>query len=293
MNMFSRFFLIAALGIWSLPAAAAPNWSDVDRALGQPGQEQAGGVHRYSFPRSDLKVQLDGVRIKPALALGSWAAFLPMGDQAMVMGDLVLTHEEVNPVLSRLLAGGLSITALHNHLLRSSPGTMYMHVAGRGDAVTLAKALRTALAVTKTPATAAASPRSPTAPLGFDGVAVEREMKAAGKRNGGVLQFSFARGEQVNEQGMEIPAAMGLGTAINFQGKAGGKAAITGDFVLTAKEVDPVLRALRGGGVEVTALHNHMLDDQPRLFFMHFWAHADAISLARTLRAALNRMNVR
>ena len=133
-----------ALGFASLllasPAWAAPDWSAVDRAIGRAGAEQPGGVHRYSFPRSDLSVTLDGVTIKPSLALGSWAAFQPMGDEAMVMGDLVLTHDEVNPVLSRLLASGFTITALHNHLLRSSPATMYMHIAGHGDPVKLAPA---------------------------------------------------------------------------------------------------------------------------------------------------------
>ena len=282
-------FLIA---LASHPAWGAVDWSAVDKAVGRPGQEQAGGVHRYSFPRADLKVTLDGVAIKPALALGSWAAFLPEGDQAMVMGDLVLTHQEVNPVLSRLLAGGMTITALHNHLLRSTPATMYMHISGHGDPVKLASVLANALAATRTPPASPAASPAP-AVVGFDTTAVEHALGATGKPNGGVLQFSFPRADQVSEQGMAVPASMGLATAINFQATGAGKAAISGDFVLVGSEVDPVLRALRSGGIEVTALHNHMIGEEPRLFFMHFWANADAMQLAHTLRGALDRIKLK
>jgi uncharacterized protein DUF1259 len=280
--------LLASLGV---PAQAAIDWSAVDKAIGRSGQEQAGGVHRYNFPRSDLKVTLDGVAIKPALALGSWAAFLPDGDQTMVMGDLVLTHQEVNPVLSRLLAGGMTITALHNHLLRSTPATMYMHINGHGDPVKLASALAGALATTRTPPPQPSA--SPPPVTGFDTAAVERALGATGKPNGGVLQFSFPRMDQVTENGMAMPSSMGLGTAINFEPTSAGRAAISGDFVLVGSEVDPVLRALRAGGIEVTALHNHMIGEEPRLFFMHFWANADAVQLARTLRSALDKMKIK
>lgn len=282
----------------STAASAAPDWAKVDRTLGRPGTEQAGGVHRYGFPRSDLRVTLDGVAIRPALALGSWAAFQPMGDEVMVMGDLVLTHDEVNPVMSRLLASGFTITALHNHLLRSSPATMYMHIAGHGDPVRLATALRQALEASRTPLAApsrdsqppsAGADRSP--PLDLDTAALDELMGVKGKANGGVYHYSFPRAERLTDGGMETPPTMGTATAINFQPTGGGRAAITGDFVLVASEVDPVLHALRTNGIEVTALHNHMLNDEPRLFFMHFWANDDAAKLARGLRTALDRMN--
>ena len=275
------------------PAWAAPDWSAVDRAIGRAGAEQPGGVHRYSFPRSDLSVTLDGVTIKPSLALGSWAAFQPMGDEAMVMGDLVLTHDEVNPVLSRLLASGFTITALHNHLLRSSPATMYMHIAGHGDPVKLAAALRQALSASRTPLAAPQSPSASAAAsrLDLDVAPLNRLMGGEGKTAGGILQYSFPRAERLMDGDMETPPTMGTATAINFQPTGDGRAAITGDFVLVANEVDPVLRVLRTNGIEVTALHNHMLNDEPRLFFMHFWANDDAAKLARGLRAALDRMN--
>ena len=281
------------------PEANRDRWVLVDKSLGRAGTTQPDGVRRYGFPRSDLNVRLDGVTIKPALALGSWAAFHPMGDQVMIMGDLVLTHEEVNPVMSRLLASGFTITALHNHLLRSAPATMYMHIGGHGDPVKLATALREALAASRTPMTAPSRDSQPPSagagsspPIALDTAALDRLMDGKGKPNGGVYQFSFPRAEKLSDGGMPAPASMGTATAINFQPTGSGRAAITGDFVLTAAEVDPVLRALRAGGIEVTALHNHMLDDQPRLFFMHFWANDDAQKLARGLRAALDKTNV-
>ncbi|WP_245841906.1 DUF1259 domain-containing protein [Sphingomonas lenta] len=296
--------LAAPAAAQSNPQAAPPQvtgdrWAAVDRSLGRTGTTQADGVRRYGFPRSDLNVQLDGVTIKPALALGSWAAFHPMGDQVMVMGDLVLTHEEVNSVMSRLLASGYTITALHNHLLRSAPATMYMHISGHGDPVKLATALREALSASRTPLAAPSRDSQPPSagagsspPIALDTAALDQLMGTKGKPNGGVYQFSFPRAEKPTDGGRPAPASMGTATAINFQPTGSGRAAITGDFVLTAAEVDPVLRELRTNAIEVTALHNHMLRDQPRLFFMHFWGHDDAAKLARGLRAALDKTNV-
>jgi hypothetical protein len=273
-------------------AGAATNWSSVDKVMGRAGAVQAGDVHRYSFPRSDLAVTLDGITIKPALALGSWLAFRDMGDRAEVMGDLVLTQQEVNPVLSRLLAGGLIITALHNHLLRSSPATMYMHVHGEGDAVRLATMLRQALSASRTPT---GTPPAPTAPaaISLDTRALDGAFGAQGKAAGGTYQFSFPRAEQITENGMPVPASLGLATAINFQPTTSGRAVATGDFVMVGSEVGPVLTELRNHGIEVTALHNHLVGEQPRLFFMHFWGNDQASRLAQGLRAALDRMNLK
>ena len=282
-------FLIFGL-LLSGQAEAATDWPSVDDALGRGGNVQAGDVHRYSFPRSDLAVTLDGVRIKPALALGSWLAFRDSGDQAEMIGDLVLTQQEVNPVLSRLLEGGLTITALHNHLLRSVPGTMYMHVHGMGDAVKLATTLRFALSASRTPAAAPSPASAETLPL--DTKALDAALGGQGKVAGGTYQFSFPRAEQITEGGMPVPPSLGLATAINFQPTSKGRAVATGDFVLIASEVTPVLTALRQHGIEVTALHNHLASEQPRLFFMHFWGNADAATLAQGLRAALERMNL-
>jgi hypothetical protein len=216
-----------------------------------------------------------------------------MGGEAMVMGDLVLLHDEVNPVMKKLVEGGIEITALHNHLLRSSPATMYMHFYGRGDPVRLAAALRAGLAESQTPLGAPAPAGSPPPPLDIDTGALDQTLGAKGNVNAGVYAFNFPRAETITEDGMPIPVGMGSGIVINFQPTGGGKAAITGDFVLIASEVNPVLKTLREGGIEVTALHSHMLTEQPRLFFMHFWANDDAAKLAASLKAALGKVNLR
>jgi hypothetical protein len=271
----------------------ARSWTAVDQALGRSGTTQPDGVRRYSFPRSDLKVELDGVTIKPALALGSWLAFEPVGrsGRGMVMGDLVLTQDEVNPVMGELLRDGIKVTAVHNHLLRSSPSIMYMHVQGEGELGRVATSLHAALGLSHTPLQPPSSAAAP--PLDLDTSAIDRIIGRPGKANGGVYQFAIPRREAITEGAMAVGASMGTGTGINFQPTGGGKAAVTGDFVLLAKEVDPVMRSLRASGIEVTALHSHMLGEQPRLYFMHFWAVADAQRLATGLRSALDKMNLR
>jgi hypothetical protein len=269
----------------------AIQWTDVATALGRAGTMQAGDVYKVSFPRSDLNVVANGVNIKPALALGSWVAFAPDGDHAMVMGDLVLLESEVNPVISILQAGGIEQSAVHNHLIGESPRVMYVHFEGHGDAVKLAATLHHALAATKTPL--GPPPTVTPQPVDLPTADLDAIMKSTGKINGGVYQFSIARSADVVEHGITIPPAMGTATAINFQPTGNGKAAISGDFVMIGSEVNNVIRALGRGGVQITALHSHMLDEQPRLFFMHFWANADAKELAKTLRAALNEMAVK
>lgn len=285
------FCVAAATCLSASHVAAQAPLAGVAEALGRTGADQPGGVVRFGFPRSDLTVVVDGLTLKPALALGSWVAFRDMGDGAEVMGDLVLTHSEVNPVLSRLLENGLTITALHNHLLRSSPATMYMHIHGHGDAAALAAAIRGALQASATPLAPPAPPQAQPA-LALDTAALDRALGAKGQANGGVYQFSIRRADQVTENGQPVPPSLGLAIAINVQPTTGGRAVATGDFVLLGSEVAPVLRALRDHGIEVTALHNHMIDEQPRLFFMHFWGNDDAARLAAGLAAALAHVNV-
>ncbi len=263
------------------------DWKKVDEALGRTAAV-TGDVHRYGFPRSDLTVTLDGVAIKPALALGGWAAFKPMQGGAMVMGDLVLLETEINPVMAKLIENGLEITAVHNHVLRGNPATFYMHIAGHGDPVKLATAIHAALAESKTPLTAPAA--APPPAIDLDTAQLDQIIGAKGQNNGGVYQLAVPRRDPITENGTPIAPAgpLGLATAMGFQPTGGGKAAITGDFVLIGEEVNPVIKALRSNGIEVTAVHSHMLTEQPRLFFLHFWANDDALKLARGLRAALD-----
>ena len=273
-------------------AAADIDWGKVDQALGKPGTNQPGGVHKFGLPRSDLKVTVDGVAIKPTLALGSWIGFMPMGTGAMFMGDLVLTENEIEPVMKRLVEDGIEITAIHNHLLRTSPAVFYMHVGGQGDPVKLAQSLHAGLALSQTPLVAPAPAAAPTT-IDLDTAAIDAGLGAKGTINGGVYQFNIPRAEIISEAGMAIPPSLGTAIAINFQPTAAGKAAITGDFVLLGKEVNPVLKTLREHGIEVTALHSHMIDDSPHLFFMHFWANDDVAKLTHGLRAALDLANVK
>jgi hypothetical protein len=269
--------------------AQEANWQAVDDALGRK-PAVSGDVRRYGFPRTDLTVTLDGVAIKPALALGGWVAFKPMHGEAMVMGDLVLLETEINPVMLKLIEGGLEITAVHNHLLRASPATFYMHVGGHGDPAKMAAVIHDALAVSKTPQATPAAAAPPPA-VDLDTAQLDQLIGAKGQANGGVYQFNVPRRAPVTEAGMSLtpPAPLGAAIAINFQPTGSGRAAITGDFVLTGDEVNPVITALRTNGIDVTAVHSHMLDEQPRLFFLHFWAVDDALKLAKGLRAALDK----
>jgi len=288
--------ITAACALAALAASTAwaqeVDWKKVDEAFGRGGAV-TGDVHRYGFPRSDLHVTLDGVTIKPAFALGGWIALKPGHGGAMAMGDLVLLESEVNPVMAKLIEGGLDITAVHNHLLRAEPATLYMHVGGHGDPIKMAEAIHAALQASKTPLTPPTPPAAQPA-IDLDTAQLDQIIGVKGTANGGVYQFNVPRRDPVKDNGMALsPAApLGAAIAINFQPTGNAKAAITGDFVLAGEEVNPVLRALRQNGIEVTALHSHMLDEEPRMFFMHFWANDDAVKLAKALRAALDKAAV-
>jgi biotin operon repressor len=281
--------VLAAAAFCTAAQAQEVDWKKVDEVLGRSAAV-GGDVHRYGFPRTDLNVTVDGVTIKPALALGGWTAFKPMHGEVVVMGDLVLLETEVNPVMAKLLENGLEITAVHNHLLRANPETFYMHIGGHGDPVKIATAIHTALAESKTPLTAPAAAGTPPA-IDLDTAQLDSIMGVKGTNNGGVYAFGVPRRDPITESGMQLSPAGPLGVAngINFQPTGGGKAAITGDFLVTGEEVNPLIRTLRQNGIEVTAIHSHMLTEQPRMIFIHFWANDDAIKLAKGIRAALEK----
>ena len=269
------------------------DWKLVDVGLGKPGALQPDGAYRVGLPRADLHVTVAGVTLKPALALGSWVALKQVSDTAaMLMGDLVLLEREVAPVLGRLQEAGIEETALHNHLLHESPRVLYLHIAGRGTPAKLAAAVHAALSLTGTPFGAPPA-AAPDGGFAIDTAQIAGILGYHGKVNGGVYQLAVPRAEQVTAEGIDIPASMGLATAINFQPTGGGHVAITGDFVLIGSEVDAVIPALESNGIAITALHSHMLSESPRLFFMHYWANDDELKLARGLRAALDRMNAK
>jgi uncharacterized protein DUF1259 len=287
----------ASVALLLAPAASAQSpkpfaeAARVEAILGRKGAPQPDGVLKFSFPRSDMSVTVRGVSVKPGLALGTWIAFGDVAPgQAMVMGDVVLAENEVEDVMRALQDGNVESTALHNHILGESPRVMYMHIRAHGDPAAIATAIKTALGKTKTPL-APPSPPAAAMPLELDTVAIAAALGYSGKSNGPVYQVSVPRAEPITDSGHPVPTSMGVATAINFQPTGGGKAAITGDFVLRASEVTPVARALRSNGIDVTAIHSHMLDEEPRLYFMHFWANADAATLAKGLRAALDKTN--
>jgi Domain of Unknown Function (DUF1259) len=279
----------AALMLTTSASAQTIDWDKVDAAFGRK-PTVTGDVRRYGLPRSNLQVMVDGVTIRPALALGSWIAFKPSHDGAMAMGDLVLLETELNAVMTKLIENGIDITAVHNHVLRANPPTFYMHIGGHGDPVKMATAIRTALAESKTPLQVS-TPSAAAPTIDVDTAELDQIIGAKGQANAGVYQFNVPRRDPITEHGVQLlPAGpTGVATVINFQSTGDGKAAITGDFVLVAEEVNPVIKALRAGGIEVTAIHSHMLTEQPRLIFLHFWANDDALKLAKGLREALDK----
>ena len=284
--------LAVIVGTPGLALAADPDWKAVEQALGKSGGMQPGDVFRIGMPRTDLAVTVKGVPVKAGFALGSYAAFKQAGDEALVMGDLVLLDQEVPAVMSGLLSGGLEVTAVHNHLNEMSPHVMYMHYEGHGDAVQMAKALRQALSASGTPL--GGTPAAPATSAGpaLDTKQIEQALGRPGRDiGGGGFQVTVPRAEVITQMGMPLLPAMGVTTVMNFQPLAAGQAAITGDFVLVDKEVNAVARTLRQHGIDVTALHNHGLMDTPRLFYMHFWATDDAAKLAQGLKAALDQTN--
>lgn len=288
--MKARLILVFSIFL-SCPVALTAQGLDtarIDEALGRSGQK-TGDVYRWGFPRTDLHVSVAGVEIKPGLALGSWAAFTGNDNDAAVMGDLVLLENELTPVMKKLRAADFEITAVHNHVLNETPRVIYMHYMGHGKAADLAKGLRAALTESKTPLEKPAPTPPPGEPPAFVKT-IEDTLGAKGRFAGGVLSFGIPRTGAITDHGMTLTSAQGVAEAINFQEAGAGKVATTGDFVLTADEVNPVISALEQHDIQVTALHSHILTEQPRLFFMHFWSVGSTESVAEGIKAALTHV---
>lgn len=264
-------------------AQKKPGWNVVEDALGRPGKLDA-GVYKVTFPRTDLHVRIGNTSVEPAAALTSWAAFRQESGGAVVVGDLALLEAEVTPVVSTLALNGVETSAIHNHLMQERPRIMFVHFFGRGELGKLATALKNALAQTKTPRAPLVSEAKPP----YDTKAIEAILEKTGTVNGTVLGFSFPREHRISTHSVALPAGMGMATTINFQPSPAGVAA-TGDFVLREAEVDPVIQALRAGGVSITAVHTHLLDAEPRMMFLHFWAEGRPETVAKALKAALEQ----
>ena len=276
-------FLFIAISICSF---AQTDSTALNNVFGKKGTV-TGNVYKISYPRSDLKVKVGDFSVAPGLALGTWVGIVNMGDHAMMMGDLVLLDSEVPKVINKLMEENLEVTAIHNHLINETPAIKYIHYHGEGNAVELAQKIKAVLQVTATPLTPPSAQTQMQAP---DWSKVTAILGTTGKQNGMILSYTFPRNEKTMESGMEMPPSMGMATAINFQ-MDGSRAAITGDFVMLADEVNNVVKALVSNGISPTALHSHMLHDEPRLFMMHFWAVDDPEKLAQGLKAALDKTN--
>lgn len=267
-------------------------WDAVEKIFGKKGTV-TGNVFKISFPRTDLNVSVGDVHIMPGLALTSWTAIMKMDDAGMkmqnkymMMGDLVLQDNEVAAAVKQIVASGLEVTAIHNHLVNETPAIKYIHYYGEGVAAQLAEKIKSVFEVTGTPLT----PATAQSTIAVDWSKVTAIMGNTGKQNGMLLQYGFPRNEKTTDHGMEMPPAMGMATAINFQ-MSGDKVAATGDFVLLASEVNDVVKALTENNITVTAIHNHMLFDEPRLFMLHFWATGNPEDVAKGLKAALLKTN--
>ena len=292
MHAAQRFLLLST--ILALPmfvSAQGLDTAKIEQVLGRPGQK-IGEVYKVAFPRTDLHVSVHGLAIKPGLALGSWAAFTGTEDHAVVMGDLVLLEDELNPVMEKLRSAGFEISAVHNHLLDETPHVMYMHYMAHGVASQLAASLRTALAASKTPLEKPSAAAEEAAPPAWVKT-VEDAVGRKGTLNGGVLSYGVPRADAITMAGMTIAPAAGVAEAINFQAADSGNVATTGDFVLTAEEVNLVISELQSHHILVTALHSHMLTEQPRLFFMHFWGVGSPESMGTGIAAALKRFSTK
>jgi hypothetical protein len=291
MRLLSTLLLVAIPMVFGTPVRAQEvDWQKVDDAFGRKAAVVAGDVHRYDFPRTDLSVTRDGIALKPAFALIGWITMKPMHGEVMAMGDLVLLDGEINPVMTKMIENGFEVTALHHHLLSTTPDLFFMHVSGHGDPVKIASTVLAALAASKTPLTPPAAAPSPA--IDLDTTQLDQIIGVKGRADGGVYGFVVPRRDPITDGGMPLspPGPFAAASELAFQPTGGGKAAITGDLVMTADEVNPVIKALRANGIEIAALHSHMLVEQPRLFFMHFWANDDAVKLAKGLRAALDKM---
>ncbi len=294
--MQSRSALSAAAlvcaALWFVPAVfaadAALDTVRIEQLTGLKGTlNQKEGVFKVSLPRKDIQATIAGVRMIPDLGLTAWAAFTRAGDHLMVMGDIVLLENEVNPVMSAALDSGLEVTALHNHFLWDSPRVMFMHIGGMGDDETLARAVGRVFGKLKEGIQT--KPSMPTANIdpaktSFDPEDIEQILGAAGVLNNGV--YKVVLGRTANMGGHEVGTEMGINTWAAFAGSEQ-LAVVDGDFVMLESEVQGVLKALRGAGINIVAIHNHMIGESPRYVFLHYWGVGPAEDLAKGLKAAL------
>lgn len=272
-------------------ATEAPQsmYEKIEMLTGAKGKlDEKEGVFKVSFPRSDLKVESSGVKITPPMGLTVWAAFKIVGDHAMVMGDMVLLEDQVNPVMSAALENGLQVTALHNHFFWESPRIMFMHIGGSGDPERLTSAVGKVFAKIKETGNGKTErPRVTIDPAktSLDPKKIETVLGQGGQLKGGVYKITIGRTTSMS--GHEMGSAMGVNTWAAFAG-SDDQAVVDGDFAMLESELQPVLKALRGAGINIVAIHNHMIEESPRIVFLHYWGIGSTTNLAEGLKAALD-----
>lgn len=291
--MVSLFCCAGAVLLTGAAADASFDTAKIETITGLKGALNAAeGDFKVSKPRTDITVQVDGWTMPPFMGLASWAAFKPaMSGQVMVMGDLMLFEDEVNPVMSAALEHGLEVTALHNHFFYNEPGVFYMHIGGMGSIDTMAGGVKAALdasakvrAAKAQPAKTFGDPAMP-AQSAVPADALDAVFGAKGTRNSGMEKFVFGR--QVTMMGVTAGGDMGVNTWAAFAG-TDDNALVDGDFVCKEAELQTVLKSLRGKGVNIVAIHSHMIEETPRMIFLHYWGRGKAVDLAKAVKAALD-----
>jgi hypothetical protein len=284
--------LVLAVGGAPSPAKADPQLiaDRIAQAAGAKATTTQDGVVRIAWARTDVPVKVDGMALQPYAGLGSWAAFAPVPHGAMVMGDTVVFQDEVTPAMDAAFAGGLEVTGLHNHFFYDEPKVYFMHIGGQGEPVKLAGAVKGVWDAIKkvraehaTPATCF-TPERPQ-PGKIDAAAIEQILGHKSEMQNGVVKVTIGR--EGNMHRVKIGGSMGLTTWAAFSG-SDALAAVDGDFIMTAQEVQPVLRAMRKAGIQIVALHNHMVGEEPAFYFTHFWGKGSTQELANGIKAALD-----
>lgn len=263
----------------------------IERFMGMKGKSN-NGEYKITVPQNDLDIKVDGFKIIPAMGLGTWVAFTPTEDGVMAMGDIVVTETDLGPVQQEIIRQGLTSTAIHNHFVRNHPNIMFMHMGGSGSAEVMAQKAKAVLDKVKEvrgadPSKGTASSEAVTNSL--DTKRLDEILGSKAEMSKGVYKYTIGRPDvDLREHGVKVTTFLGFNTWAAFQGTPD-KAAVAGDFTMLENEVEPVLKALIENGIEVVALHNHMVHEEPRIFFLHYWGIGNAEQLAKGLRTALDQ----
>ena len=284
------FCAIALLSLNSLSQKTQPlDTAIIEKTTGIKGKSNH-GEYKITIPQNDLDVEVDGFKIIPPMGLGTWIAFTPSKDGAMIMGDIILTENDLKPVQQEVIRQGLTISAIHNHFVRNHPNVMYMHIGGNGRLEEMARKAKAVLdKVAESRGHNPSANSVPDVPYTIDSKKLDDILGYKGEMSKGVYKYTIGRPDvALKEHGAAVTSFLGFNTWAAFQGSPD-HAAVAGDFTMLENEVAPVIKALVENGIEVVAVHNHMVHEQPRIFFLHYWGVGDAEKLARGLKAALDQ----